>query len=124
MSVHFTESEMVQLVEIYKEYVCLWNMKHEQYRDKGARQTAYNEIAEKLNIPNLRAKDIPNKIKNLRSSYYQEIKRVRRSVRSGGPVYKPKVSWFSTVDNFLRPFRYEREFITEVRNHFFLQSYF
>lgn len=115
MSVHLSESEMVQLVELYKEYDCLWDMNHEYYRDKGARQTAYKEITKKLNIPNLRDTDIPNKIKNLRSSYYQEIKKIRRSIRLGGSVYKPKVTWFPTVDGFLRPFRHERKFISKVR---------
>ncbi|KAJ8717066.1 hypothetical protein PYW08_005465 [Mythimna loreyi] len=113
MSVHFTEADMARLVEIYKDYDCLWDMKHEYYKDRDARQAAYNEIAEKLNIPNLNSKDIPNKIKNLRSSYYQEIKKVRRSVRLGGSIYHPKVSWFPTVDSILKPFRHEREFISK-----------
>ncbi|KAJ8717683.1 hypothetical protein PYW07_005613 [Mythimna separata] len=113
MSVHFTEADMARLVELYKDYDCLWDMKHDFYKDRDARQAAYNEIAEKLNIPNLKSTDIPNKIKNLRSSYYQEIKKVRRSVRLGGSVYQPRVSWFSTLDSILKPFRHEREFISK-----------
>lgn len=114
---------MVRLVEMYREYDCLWDMKHDSYRDKEARQRAYKEIAEKLNIPNLNTKDIPNKIKNLRSSYYQEIKKVRRSIRLGESVYQPRVSWFTKVDGFLRPFRHEREFISKVSDTIFLLSY-
>lgn len=114
-NVCFTERETARLVNIYKDYDCLWNPKHEAYRDQATRLTAYKEILEKLNIPNLKVKDVPIKIKNLRSTYYQEIKRIRRSVRAGGPTYKPKVSWFKTLHNLLEPFVFERPYATKVK---------
>ncbi|XP_035435903.1 uncharacterized protein LOC118266533 [Spodoptera frugiperda] len=115
-NVCFTERETARLVNIYKDYDCLWNPKHEAYRDQATRLAAYKEILEKLNIPNLKVKDVPIKIKNLRSTYYQEIKRIRRSVRAGGPTYKPKVSWFKTLHNLLEPFVFERPYATKQPN--------
>lgn len=119
MCTHFSEAEMLKLTEIYKDYDCLWNVTHSLYNNRAARRNAYKQILKKLNIPNLTVKDIPNKIKNLRSSYYQEIKRIRSSVRSGASkdsVYKPRVSWFTIADGFLSAFRYERNLFPKVSN--------
>ncbi|XP_045776323.1 uncharacterized protein LOC123874844 [Maniola jurtina] len=112
MSERFTETQMYKLAEIYRDYECLWNVTSELYKDRSARDCAYQKILERLNVPGLSIKDIPKKIKNLRSSYYQEIKRIQNSRRSGVPedaVYKPKVSWFTIVEGFLMPFRNQRE---------------
>ncbi|XP_071051372.1 uncharacterized protein [Onthophagus taurus] len=46
------------------------------------------------------------KFKNLRSSYLQEIKKIRQSMKSGccsDEVYTPKVRWFKIMDSFLKP---------------------
>ncbi|XP_072941223.1 uncharacterized protein [Epargyreus clarus] len=111
MADRFTDLQMLQLVETYQDYPCLWNVTSDLYKNRDARESAYKEIWETLNIPGLSIKDIPKKIKNLRSSYYQEIKRIEKSIRSGAQdsVYKPKVSWFTTADEFLRTLRNKQE---------------
>ncbi|XP_026740141.1 uncharacterized protein LOC113502685 [Trichoplusia ni] len=67
-------------------------------------------MLKRLNIPGLTLKDIPKKIKNFRSSYYQELKRIRNSLNAGdeGKVYIPKVSWFSLADEYLSSIWSER----------------
>lgn len=121
MAERFTELQMFKLVEIYQEYPCLWNVTNELYKNRQARESAYKEIWEKLNIPGLTIKDIPKKIKNMRSSYYQEIKRIEKSTKSGcGPdsIYQPKVAWFTTADGFLRIVRNYQEIFWNVSNIF------
>ncbi|CAH0590502.1 unnamed protein product [Chrysodeixis includens] len=100
---HFTENEMQKLVEVYKDFDCLWDIRHKHYKSKEVRQNAYKQMLRRLNIPGLTVKDIPKKIKNFRSSYYQELKRIRNSINAsdGRKVYQPKVSWFGLADEYL-----------------------
>lgn len=121
MSDRLSDSQMLKLVEIYQDYDCLWNVTSKLYRNRDARESAYKQIAERLNITGISNKDIPKKIKNLRSSYYQELKRIEASTRSGASqdsVYKPKVSWFTTADGFLRTFRNNQETVSSVSKIF------
>uniref|UniRef100_A0A2A4JNV3 MADF domain-containing protein n=1 Tax=Heliothis virescens TaxID=7102 RepID=A0A2A4JNV3_HELVI len=114
MGVHLTEYGMARLVGIYRDYECLWNINHHLYRDNEARQAAYKEILQRLDIKDLTIKDIPNKIKNLRSSYYQELKKIKRNERISGTPYQPTLVWFAALDEFLRPFRTERSLFKQV----------
>ncbi|XP_014356276.2 uncharacterized protein LOC106709093 [Papilio machaon] len=111
MADRFTEVQMLKLVKIYRDYPCLWNVTSEFYKNRNARESAYKEIWEKLNIPGLTIKDIPKKIKNMRSSYYQELKKIVKSRSDVGQdsIYQPKVSWFTTADGFLRMVRNNQE---------------
>ncbi|CAG9783788.1 unnamed protein product [Diatraea saccharalis] len=112
MSDRFTETQMLKLVEIYRDYECLWDVTSAFYKNRDMRESAYKQIAERLNIPGVSPKDIPKKIKNLRSSYYQELKKIEKSIRSGADqdsVYKPRVSWFTTADELLKTFRIKHE---------------
>ena len=102
MSERLSESQVFDLVKIYREYECLWDVLNENYKNRQVRDNAYKEILEKLNIPRLKVTDIPQKIKNLRTSYYTELKKIENSVRAGGKVYRPKVAWFSIADEMLR----------------------
>ncbi|CAG4930044.1 unnamed protein product [Colias eurytheme] len=55
-----------------------------------------------------------------KSSYYQELKRIEASTRSGASldsVYKPKVSWFTTADGFLRTFRNKQETVSNINEN-------
>ncbi|XP_061382745.1 uncharacterized protein LOC133320056 [Danaus plexippus] len=117
MTERFSDSQMLKLVEIYRDYDCLWNVTSALYKNHDARQSAYKQIAEKLNISGISDKDIPKKIKNLRSSYYQELKKIEKSTRSESDrdsVYKPKVSWFSIADGFLRAFKNKEKTFSNI----------
>lgn len=107
---------MLRLVEIYKEHDSLWDVTHELYKNRDARERTYKKICDELNIPGLKVRDIPQKIKNLRSSYYQEMKKIENSLKEGATgelVYKPKVSWFPFADGFLRTFhKNQQEFLS------------
>ncbi|XP_013177394.1 PREDICTED: uncharacterized protein LOC106124916 [Papilio xuthus] len=116
MADRFTEVQMLKLVKIYRDYPCLWNVNSEFYKNRNTRDSAYKEIWEKLNIPGLSVKDIPKKIKNMRSSYYQELKKIEKSRSDVGQdsIYQPKVSWFTTADGFLRMVRNNQETFANI----------
>ncbi|XP_041973388.1 uncharacterized protein LOC121729066 [Aricia agestis] len=100
----FNESQMLELAKIYRDYECLWDVNNAGYKNRSVRERAYEEIAQKLNIPGVTARGVPKKIKNLRSSYHQEIRKIDKSLQSGdekGRVYTPKVSWFAIADEVL-----------------------
>ncbi|XP_047035754.1 uncharacterized protein LOC124641638 [Helicoverpa zea] len=109
MMERFTEAKMYQLVNIYKQYNCLWDISNELYKNRTARDNAYKEILQKLNIPELKVRDVPQKIKNLRTSYYQEIRKIEASMKDGVATYTPKVSWFPIADEILRTIPSNRE---------------
>ncbi|KAL4719695.1 hypothetical protein ACJJTC_007884 [Scirpophaga incertulas] len=77
-----------------------------------ARDNAYERIRDSLNItPSLSLQDISKKIKNLRSTYIKERKKIDASFRSGAStqsVYKPKMPWFEIADGFLRTYTSKR----------------
>ncbi|KAJ8710497.1 hypothetical protein PYW08_009012 [Mythimna loreyi] len=86
---------MCKLVKAYKDHDCLWDVTNEDYKNKEVRENAYYEICTKLNIPGLTVTDIPQKIKNFRTSYGTELRKIENSIRAGGKVYEPKLAWFS-----------------------------
>ncbi|KAJ8710408.1 hypothetical protein PYW07_009774 [Mythimna separata] len=101
MAGRLSELQMCSLVKAYKEYECLWKVTNENYKNREVRDKAYREICEKLNIPRVNVSDIPQKIKNLRTSYCTEQRKVEASIKAGGKVYKPKQAWFSIAHEIL-----------------------
>ncbi|KAL4718422.1 hypothetical protein ACJJTC_016043 [Scirpophaga incertulas] len=113
-----SDSEMTYLVELYRENEVLWNVTHKSYRNRDARDNAYERIRDSLNItPSLSLQDISKKIKNLRSTYIKERKKIDASFRSGAStqsVYKPKMPWFEIADGFLRTYTSKRHTNTNM----------
>ncbi|CAH1976722.1 unnamed protein product [Acanthoscelides obtectus] len=57
-----------------------------------------------MNDPTLTVKIIKTKIKNLRSVYHSEVKKINSSKRSGSgaaTVYSPSLPWFKEMHSFL-----------------------
>jgi hypothetical protein len=78
----------------------------EEYRDRDLRAVASKRISAALNIPRFGPAEMLVKLKNLRSSYCQELKKIALSKRSGKPtdeVYKQKVVWVEKM-NFQKQF--------------------
>lgn len=125
MTDRLSESQVLRLVEVYRDYECLWNMWSDLYKNREARQIAYSEIYRRLNIPGLELKDIPKKIKNLRSSYCQELKRMEKSSRQGNTgefLYEPRVSWFTLAESYLKPFIKRHELVAPVSKVLFSRA--
>lgn len=68
------------------------------------RNAALSSFAEELGIDGFGTKEITTKIKNIRSQYLQEKKKIRSSTGTGSSaedVYHPKLQWFNLLDSFL-----------------------
>ena len=68
------------------------------------RDAAYLKLADCANLPGFTVQEAKNKIKNLRSTYSQELKKVKQSKKSGlDEVYQPSLIWYKEIDSFLGP---------------------
>lgn len=56
-------------------------------------------------VPDFGVNELKNKIKNIRSTYQQEVNKIRRSKQGfGGDIleeYKTNLAWFPIADRFL-----------------------
>jgi len=96
----WNEETTLKFVQLYHEHENLWNMFVPEYRNRDTRSASMQFIARELNIPNFTMKDVPKKIKSLRSTYYLELAKVEKSKASGGGtsfVYKPLVPWYTDM---------------------------
>lgn len=93
----WSENETYQFVKIYLSHELLWNPEHSAYRLKNKRLKAYREIIAELNETTgilLNETELKIKIKNLRSTYMQEIVKIKQR-SSAEWAYKPNMKWFS-----------------------------
>lgn len=99
-----SERETVRFVELYEAEECLWNVRANNYKNKDARDIAIDRIVKNLGIPGFTAEDVLKKINNIRSSYLQEINKIKSSTVTGcdsKSVYVPRVAWFDIAHRFL-----------------------
>jgi hypothetical protein len=62
------------------------------------------KLADCANLPGFTVQEAKNKIKNLRSTYSQEVKKVKQSKKSGlDEVYQPSLLGYKAIDSFLGP---------------------
>ncbi|CAH1986653.1 unnamed protein product [Acanthoscelides obtectus] len=117
------DDQMVKLVYLYKIHPCLWRRDLPEYKDKTARELALKSIVAQLNIPNFSYIDCKEKIKNVRSHYCQELKKVKNSMRNNSSaVYKPTLAWFHDLDSYLRNYITQKPSVDEML-HIHLPSF-
>lgn len=106
MSVYkMSNAQMMKFVELYRDQECLWKINSDAYKNRDVRDEAFQAISNAMNIDGFGIREVAQKIKNIRSSYYQEIKKSNNSKKSGSSaedIYKPRVPWFTTVHSFLK----------------------
>ncbi|XP_013189814.2 uncharacterized protein LOC106134338 [Amyelois transitella] len=92
----WSENETLEFVRIYLRHECLWNPASVDYKTRCVREKAFSDIVTELKSATgivLDEDEVKVKIKSLRSTYVQEIAKIRlRS--SSGSVYKPTIKWF------------------------------
>ncbi|KAL4153005.1 hypothetical protein QTP88_000838 [Uroleucon formosanum] len=76
MTHKWNEDTTLKFVEEYRQHECLWNIHYNLYKNKQARDAAYTSIASVMNIPDFGIAEVKTKIKNLRSTYSQELKKI------------------------------------------------
>jgi hypothetical protein len=102
----------MKFINLYKEEECLWNFSLLDYKNKEARKLALERIVEAMDLEGFGVSDAKYKIKNIRSSYCQELKKIQfseASCSSPAEAYMPTVVWFSTLHSFLKGFVFQRD---------------
>lgn len=100
MAPKWTDELNLKFVELYKEQRCLWDRQDELYKDKKARGTALDAIADKLNIEGFGAAEVKTKIKSFRGTFNIEYGKQTKSAQSGcgtADVYVPSLKWFGVM---------------------------
>ncbi|KAL4716433.1 hypothetical protein ACJJTC_015861 [Scirpophaga incertulas] len=98
----WSEDLTIQMIIEYEKREYLWNPVSENYKNKRMREQGYIEIINCLNLVDATVKELKNKIKNIRSSYSVELKKIRAARKAGALAYRPSVTWFEHADRFLR----------------------
>lgn len=98
----WSEDLTIQMIIEYEKREYLWNPVSENYKNKKIREGGYVEIINALNLIDVTVKELKNKIKNIRSSYSVELKKIRAARKAGAHAYRPSVTWFEHADRFLR----------------------
>ncbi|KPJ00699.1 hypothetical protein RR46_07538 [Papilio xuthus] len=98
----WSEDLTIQMIIEYEQREYLWNPVAEHYKNKKIREQGYLEIIKALNLVDVTVKELKNKIKNIRSSYSVELKKIRAARKAGAHAYRPSVTWFEHADRFLR----------------------
>lgn len=98
----WSEDLTIQMIIEYEKREYLWNPVAEHYKNKKIREQGYLEIIKALNLVDVTVKELKNKIKNIRSSYSVELKKIRAARKAGAHAYRPSVTWFEHADRFLR----------------------
>ncbi|KAH8355174.1 hypothetical protein KR093_007644 [Drosophila rubida] len=102
ISFRFTDERHLKFVEAFSREPCLWNRHPYLW---GARVAACKRIQDVMNgtlQPNenpISLQGIKMKIKNMRSVYHQELKKIKAN-----PYYYPRSCWFEPLDKILGPF--------------------
>ncbi|CAG9795096.1 unnamed protein product [Diatraea saccharalis] len=75
----WSEEETIKLIQLYRSFQYLWDKNAELYKNGVMRKRAYDAIVQQMSIPRLTARDVRCKIKNLRSSYYHELRKMEKA---------------------------------------------
>lgn len=100
----WTEHTTIKFIEEYIKDDCLWNNKSLNYSNKQAKQHRLAAIASAMAIANFGVKEVETKIKSIRSTYSQELKKIKDSTKSGSgtdDIYKPTIKWFDMLHQAL-----------------------
>lgn len=119
-----SQDKTLQLIESYHSHPVLWNCQLSEYKLREKRHDAWNEIANSLN---LEKDEVERKIKNLRSHFARESKRVREEKiantksGSGASTYDGKWFSFKSMEFLLNNNKPRNTVNTEVCNIFILK---
>ncbi|XP_056643925.1 uncharacterized protein LOC130449890 [Diorhabda sublineata] len=121
MAERWSGQENVKFVNLYREQENLWNLFDSEYKNRDARRTSLQHIAKEMNIPGFTEKDVTKKIKNLSSTYNQELIKIEKSKKSGSgtdDIYKPSIKWFDIMDYIMKVINLkEKETTSNLETH-------
>jgi hypothetical protein len=95
----WTLETIESVLELYKEHNVLWDPKDPSHLDKLAREEAFQQIADELDLP-ISGKDIHRKLKTMRAAYQVELRNIS-TANLRGFFYKPTLKWFGVYKNIM-----------------------
>ncbi|CAF4919574.1 unnamed protein product [Pieris macdunnoughi] len=101
----WAEDTTYKFVQEYVKYECLYNCKDPNYKVKGARNAALLQLSKAMNIPGFGSNEAYTKIRNLKSTYLQEVKKIKQRTKSAAGtdcVYNPQIKWFTLLDDAIK----------------------
>uniref|UniRef100_A0A0A9YIG4 MADF domain-containing protein n=1 Tax=Lygus hesperus TaxID=30085 RepID=A0A0A9YIG4_LYGHE len=106
--------DVLQFLEEYKRFPCLWLRSDPDFRSREQRSEAYEYLLTRFNFQSI--KEVKQKIRSLRGTYNQERSKVKKSMEfeigsndNDIKFYKPKLIWYDLADSFLRLNEQEQE---------------
>ncbi|KAK4882586.1 hypothetical protein RN001_005905 [Aquatica leii] len=103
MSERWSSQHNPQFMKLYKEEETLWNTFDPNYKNRDLRNASLQHIAKEMKLE--KVADVTKKIKNLRSTYNQEIIKIAKSKQSGSGTddeYKPSIKWIDLIDYIMK----------------------
>lgn len=103
MAERWTSDQNIKFVELYKNQTNLWNCLDPNYKNRDLRKASLEHIRLECNLQNMN--EVTKKIKNLRSTYNQELLKIEKSKKSGSgtdEIYKPSIKWFDSMDYIMK----------------------
>lgn len=87
---------IANLISLYEQHPELYDVRSQEYHNRNLRQIALQEICDDLNrihLTNLSIPEISKKIHGLRTTFFQEVNKIKKSECSGASldtIYVPK----------------------------------
>lgn len=93
---------VTEFIDIYRQLPCLWKVKSKSYSNRHEKNKAYEKLLllYKQTDPNATIDTVKKKINNLRCTFRKELKKVRKSKRSGegsDNIYVPTLWYFNLL---------------------------
>ncbi|KAF5301029.1 hypothetical protein FQR65_LT09012 [Abscondita terminalis] len=112
------KQSLLEFIELYRQFPCLWRVKSVEYRDRNKKREAYDILIEKYKEIDTNATQqiVKNKIDSLRGAFRKELKRMKESRRSGAgseEIYQPHLWYFEHL-TFLTDHETPRDAVSSI----------
>lgn len=93
---------LIEFIELYRSYPCLWKVKSQAYSNKLKKNQAYDVLVCKYRQVNHTAtrETVVKRIASMRASFRKEFRKLENSKRSGAgteDIYKPTLWYFDNL---------------------------
>ncbi|KAJ8912036.1 hypothetical protein NQ315_000529 [Exocentrus adspersus] len=89
---------MIEFIELYKSFPCLWKIKSKEYSDRDAKSQAYDILVEKMQTVDKSAnrETVVKKINSMKTTYRKEFKK-KRSGAGVDDIYVPHLWYYELL---------------------------
>lgn len=101
----WSEADTIKFVQMYAEKECLWNKNSKHYKNKKMRAAAEEDLCKRMHKEGFGSVECKQKIKNIRSTYNQQVIKIRNSKMSGDKpenLFVPTLKWFHIMDGIIK----------------------